>query len=93
LVGAGGENVVSRGCHASKNFSCLSGRFSSCVDDLGEPGSQGTVVVDAGVAKVFEGKRGEALRGGGGRKVATFDGGKEFEEGDFVHCFAVLLEW
>jgi hypothetical protein len=37
------------------------------------------------VAKVFVGKGGEALGGGGGCEGAGLDCGEEFEEGNFVH--------
>jgi hypothetical protein len=54
-------------------------RFSLSIDDLGEAGAEGAVVVDAGVAEVFEGEIGEAVRGFGGAEVAAFYGGEKFE--------------
>ena len=65
-VGARGEDVSSGGGHAGEDFGGLLGRFALGVDDLGEAGAEGAVMIDAGVAEVFVGEGGEALGGGGG---------------------------
>ena len=65
-VGAGGEDVDAGGGHAGEDFGGLGGGFAGGVDDLGQAGAQGAVVVDAGVAEVFEGevaRRAEACSG------------------------------
>jgi hypothetical protein len=55
------------------------------VDDFGEAGAEGAVMVDAGMAEVFVGEGGEALGGGGGGEGAGLYCGEEFEERGFVH--------
>ncbi len=49
------------------------GDLSCGVDDFGQAGAEGAVMVDAGVAEVFEGEVGEALGGGGGSEGAALD--------------------
>jgi hypothetical protein len=51
----------------------LFGGFVLGVDDLGEAGAEGAVMVDAGVAEVFVGEVGEALGCGGGGEGAGLD--------------------
>ena len=84
-VGAGGEDVLPGGGHAGEDFGGLGGRFAGRVDDLGEAGAQGAVVVDAGFGEgllgVFEGQGSEALGGGGGGEFSALDSGQEREEG------------
>ena len=60
-VGAGGEDVDAGGGHAGEDFGGLLRGFVLGVDDLGEAGAEGAVVIDAGVAEVFVGEVGEAL--------------------------------
>ena len=74
-VDAGGEDVDAGGGHAGEDFGGLLGGFVLRVDDLGEAGAEGAVVVDAGVAEVFVGKVGEPLGGGGGGESAGLHGG------------------
>jgi len=89
LVGAGGEDVGSGGGHAGEDFGGVGGRFVLRVDDFGEAGAEGAVVVDAGEAEVFVGKSGEADCGGLRGEGAGFDGGEEFEQGGFCHLALV----
>ncbi len=95
-VGPGGEDVDTGGGHAGEDFGGLFGGFVLRVDDLGQAGAEAAVVIDAGVAEVFEGEIGESLAGGGGGECAGFYGGEEFEERNFVHvedwcCFDSIL--
>ena len=53
------------GGHAGEDLGGLLGGFVLGVDDFGEAGAEGAVVIDAGVAEVFVGEVGEALGGGG----------------------------
>ena len=76
FVNAGGEDVGAGGGHAGEDFGGLFGGFALCVDDLGEAGAEGAVMVDAGVAEVFVGEGGEALGGGGGSEGAGLDLGE-----------------
>jgi hypothetical protein len=85
LVGAGGEDIVTGCRHASEDLGSLGRRFSGGVDDLGEAGAEGAVVVDPRVAQVFKGKSGEAIGGLSRGEVSAFDGGQEFEKSSFVH--------
>lgn len=78
LVGAGGEDVVSGGGHAGEDFGYLGRSFAGGVDDFGEAGAEGAVVVDAGMTEVFEGEVGEAVGGFCGSKIAALYGGEEF---------------
>ncbi len=77
-VGASGEDVGSGGGHAGEDFGGLFGRFVLSVDDLGEAGTEGAVMIDAGVAQVFVGEAGETLGGGGGGEGAGLDCGEKF---------------
>ncbi len=77
FVGAGGEDVDAGGGHAGEDFGGLGWGFAGGVNDLGKAVAQGAVVVDAGVAEVFEGEVGEACGGGFGREGAALDFGQE----------------
>jgi hypothetical protein len=77
-VGAGGEDVNAGGSHAGEDFGGLGGCFSGRVDDFGEAGPEGAVVVDASVAEVFEGEVGETSGCGLGGEGSAFYFGQEF---------------
>ena len=85
IVDAGGEDVGAGGGHAGEDFGCLLRGFILRVDDFGEAGAEGSVVVDASVAEVFVGEIGESLGGGGGGEGAGLNGGKDFEERCLSH--------
>jgi hypothetical protein len=61
FVGAGGQDVGAGCGHAGEDFGGLGGGFSGGVDYFGEADAEPAVVIDAGVAKVFEGEVGETL--------------------------------
>ena len=75
LVGARGQDIRASGGHADEDFGSLGRGFPSSIDDLRQSGAQGAVMVDAGMADVFEGKVGEAFGGLFGGQAATFDRG------------------
>ena len=49
-------------------------------DDFGKADAQTAVMVDTGVAEVFEGKVGEPLGGGLGSQGTAFDLGEQFQQ-------------
>jgi hypothetical protein len=63
----------------------LVGGFVLSIDDFREARTEGSMVIDAGVAEVFVGEVGETLGCGGGGEGAGLDLGEEFEKGGFVH--------
>ena len=84
-VDASGEDVDAGGGERGEDFQGLLRGFVGGVDDFGETAAEGAVVIDAGVAEVFEGERLEARGGVGGSEVALFDGGEESEECGLSH--------
>ena len=78
--GARGKHIHTVGGEAREYLDRLLGSLACGEDDFGEAGAKTAVVVDAGVADVFEGEGREAFGGGLGRNGAAFDLGEELEK-------------
>ena len=87
--GAGGEDVGAGDGHAEEDAGDLFGGLAGGVDNLGEAGAEGAVVVDAGIAQVFEGEVGKAGGGLLGGEGLVLDFGEEGEEGGGGHGILV----
>ncbi len=80
-IDTGRENVGARGGHSGEDFGGLLRGFVLRVDDFGEAGAEGSVMIDPGVAEVFVRERGQALGGGGGSECTGLDLRRGVREG------------
>ena len=84
-VGSGGENIYSAGDERGKDAGGLLGGFAGGVDDFREAGAERSVMVDAAVAEIFEGERGETGGGSLGGEGAALYGGEKIKDAGAGH--------
>ena len=90
-IGSRGQHIDAIGRERGEDIHRLFGRFSRGEDNFRKADAQTAVMVHAGVAKVFEGEGGEALRGSLGSEGAAFDLGEQFQQRGRCHGFTGRL--